>query len=284
MFEIYQKRQNTCTDLLHFKETHFSAGETCISLFKDFDNEIQFTTLKKDLSVFNIVWKYKSDAEMMTLLNIVRTLRQCGAKNIELSVPYFPHSRMDRVMSKNVSFSLKNVIDIINLCNFDKVTTEDAHSDAIEMLMTDNTDFDNLSQVYCYYDFMQNMRVPDINENENTVIVSPDAGASKKIFNFAGHFGIEKIISASKNRDTATGDIISTTINKIDISANADIWVIDDICDGGRTFIELAKVLKKEYPTNKLFLYTTHGIYSKGIKLLDEHYAGVYCRNDMSKW
>ena len=65
-------------------------------------------------------------------------------------------------------------------------------------------------------------------------------------------------------RDVATGDIINTTVNNIpnDI-AKARLLVCDDLVDGGRTFIELAKVLKPHNP-KEMALYVTHGIFSKG--------------------
>ena len=54
--------------------------------------------------------------------------------------------------------------------------------------------------------------------------------------------------------------------------------IVDDICDGGRTFLEAAKILKEE-TTGKLFLYVTHGIFSKGIDELLEHYEHIYCHH-----
>ena len=41
------------------------------------------------------------------------------------------------------------------------------------------------------------------------------------------------------------------------------VLIADDICDGGRTFIELAKVLKERGAAH-IHLHVTHGIFSKG--------------------
>ena len=43
--------------------------------------------------------------------------------------------------------------------------------------------------------------------------------------------------------------------------------IVDDICDGGRTFIELGKIIRKDY--DRLILCVTHGIFSKGVEPLD---------------
>ena len=61
----------------------------------------------------------------------------------------------------------------------------------------------------------------------------------------------------------------TTTINLAAGLSRKDkkVLIVDDICDGGRTFIELAKVLRAK-GAETVDLYTTHGIYSKGTKVL----------------
>ncbi len=54
--------------------------------------------------------------------------------------------------------------------------------------------------------------------------------------------------------------------------------IVDDICDGGRTFIELAKTLK-EGGAQRVVLYVTHGIFSKGIYPLEKYIDEVYTTN-----
>ena len=44
--------------------------------------------------------------------------------------------------------------------------------------------------------------------------------------------------------------------------------MIDDICDGGRTFIECAKLLKAA-GVGSMALYVSHGIFSKGLDPLE---------------
>ena len=68
-------------------------------------------------------------------------------------------------------------------------------------------------------------------------------------------------------RDTATGNIIRTDISVQDFKG-ANLMIVDDICDGGRTFIELAKVLR-ERNAGKIELFITHGIFSKGVDVFD---------------
>jgi phosphoribosylpyrophosphate synthetase len=54
-----------------------------------------------------------------------------------------------------------------------------------------------------------------------------------------------------------------------------DILIVDDICDGGATFIELAKIIKPMNPSS-LTLFVTHGIFSKGFEPLYEFIDKIY--------
>jgi ribose-phosphate pyrophosphokinase len=112
--------------------------------------------------------------------------------------------------------------------------------------------------------------------------VSPDAGSEKKIERIAKKLGLNKIIKASKVRDTKTGKIKETKLH-IDFEFNIhDLYiVIDDICDGGRTFIELAKVLKT-YCIQDINLFVTHGIFSNGLDELFEYYKKIYCNHTLN--
>ncbi|MNQ12726.1 ribose-phosphate pyrophosphokinase [compost metagenome] len=60
--------------------------------------------------------------------------------------------------------------------------------------------------------------------------------------------------------------------------AGENVLVVDDICDGGRTFTELAKVLK-QYDLGSLSLYITHGIFSAGVEVLTNVFDKVYTMN-----
>ncbi|MNP55768.1 phosphoribosylpyrophosphate synthetase [compost metagenome] len=75
----------------------------------------------------------------------------------------------------------------------------------------------------------------------------------------------------NKERDLATG-----RITKLDMSADVtglNLFVLDDICDGGRTFIELAKLVTK---ANKVELAVTHGLFTKGIDVVANEFDRVY--------
>ena len=55
------------------------------------------------------------------------------------------------------------------------------------------------------------------------------------------------------------------------------------ICDGGGTFMGLATELKNKN-VGKLHLFTTFGIYSKGIEILTKYFDGIWCSNGFSTY
>lgn len=189
-----------------------------------------------------------------------------------LYIPYFPYARQDRRMNDNESHSLKVIARMINSCSFDEVIVDDAHSDVLEAVL------DNATITPQY---VTALKALEQHKHLIDVLIAPDAGAAKKIYKLAEVLH-KPVIVASKKRDIITGSVVQVVVSELDRynlqSKNA--WVIDDICDGGATFIELAKVLHGQRSLN---LYVTHGIFSKGTGTLKRYYNEIVCWNDMSK-
>lgn len=215
-----------------------------------------------------VVWAFLDNAEeVMKLLMTFDALRRIQPRSrIELHLPYFPYARQDRVCNPGEALSAKVIANLINGLKADTVTLYDPHSDVIGALI------ENVN-IIAQEELLQEL-IPFAVE-QGVALVAPDAGAEKKTMKFAQTLpeGAE-IIFGSKIRETKTGKITKTTI-KGDV-AGRKVLIIDDICDGGRTFIELAKVLRTE-GAKKIYLYVTHGIFSKGIDPLAPHFDEIFC-------
>ena len=55
-----------------------------------------------------------------------------------------------------------------------------------------------------------------------------------------------------------------------------DCVIVDDICDGRRTFIGIAQELKKKN-AGDIYLCVTHGIFSYGFDELKKYFKKIYC-------
>jgi ribose-phosphate pyrophosphokinase len=110
-------------------------------------------------------------------------------------------------------------------------------------------------------------------------LVSPDAGAYKKIFDVAKEFKIDNIVTATKVRDLKTGKILHTEVPTPEMHNDIKYVIVDDICDGGRTFTEIAKAIKAVRPTAKIYLIVTHGIFSAGFGDLNSQFEKIFSTN-----
>jgi ribose-phosphate pyrophosphokinase len=82
----------------------------------------------------------------------------------------------------------------------------------------------------------------------------------------------------------ASGKIIRTEVPGLnDEPGQKNFIIIDDICDGGRTFVEIAKAIRdvrsKEIFKDKIYLVVTHGIFSAGFEELEKWFDGIYTTN-----
>ena len=152
------------------------------------------------------------------------------------------------------AFSIKVMARLINSIGARRVTIYDPHNDVTTALI------DNVHVIE------QHKLVPML---DGVTLVCPDAGAEKKIQKLKRPY-----ISATKIRDPETGDITATHVYADDLTGNK-CFIVDDICDGGRTFIELGKVLR-EKGAESVELYVTHGIFSKGFDVFEGIIDKIY--------
>lgn len=106
----------------------------------------------------------------------------------------------------------------------------------------------------------------------NSDIYFPDKGAKDR-YSQVGSFNI---LFGKKKRDPSTGKLTGFEFESGTKKSNSVI-IFDDIADGCGTFLGHFEILKA-MGYESIALYTTHGIYSKGIAVLDKFNA-VYSTN-----
>lgn len=219
-----------------------------------------------------------SDAVMRLILTIDAIRRINPATMIDLIIPYFPYARQDRVCNTGEAFSLAVMAQLINNLRCNSVTIEDPHS-SVTSSMLENVRIKTQADIVSNSETMRRL----IKEN-NLTLLAPDKGAASKTEAISASLALKGIktetLFAQKVRDVTDGKITETIIP--DGIENKRILIPDDICDGGSTFIELAKKLKSKGAAD-LYLYVTHGIFSKGLLPLKDGFKHVYCRNSFIK-
>lgn len=215
------------------------------------------------------VWvdaRLQTSNDIMALVMTVDALKRAfpHMRDIGLFMPYVPYARQDRVCNAGESLSIAAFAKLINSLGFNVVSILDPHSPVTTALI-DNC-FDT-SQFTIFGEIYDSFR--------DVYIVAPDAGATKKCEDFAKRVGAAGVITCSKTRELSTGKITG-------LSCEADVTglkllVLDDICDGGRTFIELSQLFGVKPAV--LDLAVTHGIFSKGVECVLAKYNHVYTTN-----
>lgn len=215
-----------------------------------------------------------ADAAMTLLMTTDALRRAYPGTPIDLHLPYVPYARQDRVANPGESLSAKVFCELVNAQHYRRVVVQDPHSDVTPALLDRVVIDDPLPALRRV---LERIRT----ESANVALVAPDAGARKRVLKLAAQLALP-VVFADKVRDTRTGMITGTEIQGE--LPDCALLVVDDICDGGRTFTELAQAVRQKRgdgaARRPLFLYVTHGIFSKGLDGLLEGYAAVFTRNN----
>lgn len=209
-----------------------------------------------------VMLRPKNMSSFLAGLSIVDGVHASGGKISRLILPYIPGARQDRVNpTGDVGFMLNTVARIINSYEFDTVLVADPHSmKSVELI-------ENLT-IFPYRDLYAHLWTG------YSGVISPDKGAKSRA-NFAGAaLGGLVVVEASKVRDVTTGKLSGFDVT---VEDGHHYIVVDDICDGGGTFLGLGEKIREQGAFADLFV--THGIFSKGTSELKKLYKSIYTTN-----
>jgi len=232
--------------------------------------EILPTYVQKGKRV-SIHFEYENNEEIIELLLLCNALKKCGMILEGIAMPYVPYGRQDRVNFPGQPLSIEVFANLINSCEAKVVNITDPHSDVTTALIKNCEVIEQYEALEKYFD----------ESVQDFWLISPDAGASKKIYKLAKKVKIKGIIECSKTRDLSTGDILYVTVHAKDLGYT-DCYIVDDICDGGKTFIEIAKKLKK-INCGKIVLLVTHGFFTKGLDVFHGYIDEIYTKDGRMK-
>jgi len=202
--------------------------------------------------------------DIIALMLALNTLKR---KPDTLYVPYLPYARQDRRVEEKGAFSLKVIGQLLDNLGFKNIVVFDPHSDVTSGVFR-NTELivkDCISFIKEYQD------TPGINKFD--AIMAPDYGAVKRTQRASEALGLPMLV-CQKNR-VSRDEIRIVPPPAHELTRYKNILVYDDICDGGGTFVALAKAIENLF-TNislaqhsgvlrpRLNLFVTHGIFSKG--------------------
>ena len=232
-----------------YQSIGFSVGERHIQL--------------QDLSILSVSGitiraRLTSSNDLMDLLLIESALRNALGHNlaINLELPYLPYARQDRVCAAGQAFSLEVMAKLLSTMNIHQLVTWDCHSKkSIELTGACNVKPATIIN--------SDPALTRLLTDPQSVLICPDKGATARCQDIQQSLGIKEMVQCEKQRDPATGAIQNTDVLCGDLSGKCAI-ITDDICDGGYTFIKIAEQLR-EKNVERVVLFVTHGIFSKGL-------------------
>jgi ribose-phosphate pyrophosphokinase len=212
-----------------------------------------------------IVVKADNLQTFITAMFLVDSIHISGGNIHTLVLPYIPGARQDRINpTGDVLFTLSSVASMINNRFFDTVLALDPHS---------HSSFNLISNLVDYPLELVAEKV----WNGYGGIIAPDKGAVYRAQEFDIHS--KGVTYGSKHRDVATGKLSGFGI---DVEAGKHYLIVDDICDGGGTFIGLNEKIKEQGAF--AHLYVSHGIFSKGLLTLLDEFGTVYTTDTRPKY
>jgi ribose-phosphate pyrophosphokinase len=230
------------------------------------ENEIRGLTLKTSYTLGEFIdlnYLFENEAELFHICQLADLISYQSIKRYpRLICPYLPYARQDKLISNNSSFALNTFLSVI-ASKISFLKTYDAHSDTGSEIIESTQPTDFHKSVF-----------------NHDIACFPDKGAVTRYgTNFADR---APVIHCEKVRDQLTGNILGLNVmnNGVDIEGKT-ILIVDDICDGGMTFIKVAEVLHQFKP-KQVDLAVSHGLFTKGKQCLhDAGITNIYTTNSL---
>ncbi len=235
-------------------------GDALVGKFNDGEIQISIDNSVRNKDVFILQSNCPSQTQsindnLMELYLLVRTMKRASAASITAVIPYYGYARQDRKVAGRVPISAADVALMLEVAGVDRVVTVDLHCGQIQGFFHD-VPVDNL---YAAFMFISYFASKDL---QNVVVVAPDAGGVERAKKFMENLTKQGIPAemALISKQRAKAGVIQS-MNLIGDVAEADVIIVDDLCDTGGTLVKAAELLK-EQGANRVFVAVTHPVFS----------------------
>lgn len=238
---------------------------------------VKYIPSASPLNSFMVTERINNYEDLMYVRSIAEIMdsNHMNKSKYTLFIPCLFGQRSDRRFSDLESFDLKIITDVINECNFGSVAIFDPHSDVSLALIRNSRRIKPDDYIKQALDLFVQDVLKERPHSMDVVLVSPDAGAYKKVYGLGEKFN-RPVLAAVKNRDRE---------GNVNLQFMGDVkdkycLIVDDLCDGGYTFEVLGQALRAQ-GAKKVCLYVSHGLFSKGFEKLFGVIDHIYCTNSV---
>lgn len=239
---------------------------------KEIDMHVPENVRKKDVYFIHDSTKDPQDWWIQLIL-LKDLLLRASANSVTFVLPNMLYSRKDRKEKPHVPISARALADTISP-GLRRIITMDLHATQIQGFYPTNVPLDSLHSFTAVVHFLKENKV--IENPENLVVLSPDAGGVDRARAFAGKLGSKHPIAFIYKRRDNLGKVGEMIL--VGDVTDKNVLVVDDIIDSGGTLCNAAELIKKS-GAGKLYCYGTHGLFTKGTEELHRHFDLVMTSN-----
>jgi len=191
----------------------------------------------------------------MELLILASACKGASARRVTAVIPCFPYARMDKKDKSRAPITAKLVANMLTVAGCDHVITMDLHASQIQGFF--DIPVDNL--------YSEPLMLSYIKQNiegwRNGIIVSPDAGGTKRVTAIADKLGLDFALIHKKRgvRGAEAPDQMELLVG--DVRDKVAI-LVDDMIDTGKT-LSLAVRTLHDNGAKKIYALVSHGLLSE---------------------
>lgn len=200
--------------------------------------------------------------------------RHC--KRVTVIMPFLYESRQHK-RSKLESLDAALALQELTKMGVSNIITFDAHDPRVTNSIP-LRGFDNFQPPFQFIKAITE-KYNDLHlDKDHLMVVSPDEGAMNRAVYFSSVLGVD-LGMFYKRRDytkvvNGKNPIVAHEFLGTDV-AGKDIIVVDDMISSGESMLDVAAKLKGR-GCNRVFVCTTFGLFTDGVKKFDEFYANGY--------
>ncbi len=231
---------------------------------------------------YSLTYKVNGYVNHMSPDNIYQDIKRLiaaiagKAHRITVVMPFLYESRQHKHYKReslDAAIMLKELVDM----GVSNIVTFDAHDPKVQNSIP-LSGFDNFLPPYQFIKALMHYEKDLIIDNEHMIVISPDEGAVDRAVYFAGVLGVN-VGMFYKRRDysrviNGKNPIVAHEFLGESVDGR-DVIIIDDMISSGGSMLDTARQLK-EMNAKRVFICTTFGLFTDGLKDFDKAYEKCY--------
>ena len=213
--------------------------------------------------------------------NLKRVIAAVGgkARRINVIMPFLYESRQHKRTGRESLDCALALQELVNM-GVSNIITFDAHDPRVQNAIP-LRGFETVMPTYQFIKYLLQAE-PDLQiDSDHMMVISPDEGATGRAIYFANVLGLDMGMFYKRRDYTQIINGRNPIVAHEFLGSNVegkDVIVIDDMISSGESMIDVARQLK-ELKANRIFLYSTFGLFTNGMEKFDKAYEeGLFYR------